>query len=150
MNSYIPDFLKPYLKPSKTNEFFSKFDFTQSPQATPQELQMAKIEEETNRMLPYLNTYRNVAPQGLMESYIKSIDRDMIHTPTIPKSWYIIPQSKGMEQYDPERTQYSPPRTQEERDKIKTYNELMRELRGAPSTEEDLEHKMWRLHRNDT
>jgi hypothetical protein len=150
MSQYTPEFLHQYLKPSKVGMFFSNFDFTQRPQATPQELQMAKIEKEANSISRYLDTYKNVAPQSLLESYIKSIDREMVHPSTMPKSWYIIPYSKGMAQYDPERTQYSPPRTQEEKEKIKAYNELMRELRGAPATEEDLEHKLWRLGRDYT
>ena len=133
------------LMPSKTSKFFGNYDFSVVP------LSYAEQAEADSEKYRYItNTYNNIAPLGLIEGYIKRIDRGMIHKPNMSPDQYIMPQSKGLYQYDPERTQYSPPRTDEEKEKIKTYYELMRKLRGEPSTEEDLDHKMWRLHRNDT
>ena len=146
MYQYSPYFMNELNKfsipvqQSNTSKFFGNYNFALQPQRTFEN----DIEDEVKKYEYITNYWKNYAPIGTLEGYIKNIDKGMAQQPTLRPNQYIMPYSKGLLQYDPNRTQYSSPRTQEEIDRIKAYNELFNEMRDTPvKRSENEEYKMW-------
>jgi hypothetical protein len=140
----------PLTNNNKVKDFFGNYNFDIQPQSTPSERFQTQAEEESNKYRFYTDLYKNLAPLGMIENYIKTIDRGMIKPPLLNPNQYSIPMSKGLLQYDPTRTQYSPAYTEKEKEQIKAYRELRNEMKQPEPTDEDEEHRLWRLGRDYT